>query len=585
MKDFIKYTLASLLGVVLAGIVLTVLGIITLAGMLGSSSTEPTVKEKTVFTLKLEGEIAERANELPLASLLSSEYESIGLNDVLSAIQKAKEHKNIEGIFLKAGLVSATPATLEEIRNALITFKESGKFLVVYADSYTQGLYYVASVADKIVLNPEGSLSWKGLSVQTLYLKEAMAKLGVKMEVFKVGSYKSAVEPFTATEMSAENREQLTAYTQSIWKQMVTGVSEARGIPVDTLNQYANELMDFESANRYVACNLVDTLLYKEGMMDYLKELTATGAKDRLRSLNVSEMNQVNAKVPKDKSGNTIAIYYATGTIDGGDSSVEGIDSDKTIKQLRKLREEESVKAVILRIDSPGGSAYGSEQIWQEVKALRAKKPVVVSMGGYAASGGYYIASAANHIVAHPTTLTGSIGIFGMIPNAQELLTKKLGLHFDAVNTHAFSDVGSMGRSFKPEERVALQQMIERGYETFISRCAEGRDLSTSAIEQVAEGRIWSGEMAKEQGLVDELGGINEAIDWAVKQADITAYTLQSYPEQESFVTKLLNSKDKFLHSELKKRMGTYYNTLHFMQNITNVERVQARLPFELIIE
>lgn len=585
MKDFIKYTLASLLGVVLAGVVLTILGVLTLAGMLSSTSSEPTVKEKSIFTLELRGEIAERSTEIPFASLLGEEYESLGLNDILSAIKKAKENEKIEGIFLKTSSLSANLASLQEIRVALSDFKASGKFIVSYADSYSQASYYLASISDKVVLNPQGSLSWKGISMQTIFFKETLEKIGVKMEVFKVGSYKSAVEPFIATQMSADNREQLTAYSNSIWNEMASAVSASRGVSMDLLNQYADELVDFQQSQQLLSYHLVDTLLYQEAMQNYLKELTGIELDKSVRSLSLSEMSNVNGRQPKDKSGNLIALYYATGEIDGSSSSMEGIDSEKTIKELRKLREEESVKAVVLRINSPGGSAYGSEQIWQEVKALREKKPVVVSMGDYAASGGYYIASAADYIFANSTTLTGSIGIFGMIPDAQELLTKKLGLHFEAVTTHQFSDVGGMGRSLKAEERGAIQQLINHGYETFVSRCAEGRKMSADSIKLVAEGRIWSGEMAHELKLVDELGGLDRAIAWAAERAGITAYTLQSYPEQESFVNLLLSSKGQLIDAQLRKSLGGYYNTLQFIEQLSTAAPLQARLPFELIIE
>ncbi|MGL5958823.1 MAG: signal peptide peptidase SppA, partial [Phocaeicola sp.] len=423
------------------------------------------------------------------------------------------------------------------------------------------------------------------ISAQTLFFKEAMDKVGVKMEVFKVGTYKAAVEPFIATEMSAANREQLTAYTQSVWDEFLTGVSSARNIPKDILDGYASQLLEFQEASSYVKCGLVDTLLYQEGVVNYLKELTGRGEKEELRTLKLSEMNTLSSNETKGESENIIALYYADGEIDGSKTSMEGINSEKTIKELRKLREDENVKAVVLRINSPGGSAYGSEQIWQEVKALKEKKPVIVSMGDYAASGGYYIASPASYILANATTLTGSIGIFGMVPNAQELLTKKIGLHFDAVNTHPFSDLGSMGRSFKPEERAALQQKINEGYETFINRCAEGRNMDPEAIKEIGEGRIWTGDKAKELGLVDGIGGVEEAIKLAVQYADVSSYSLQSYPEKENFFSLMLNSKESFLQNELKKSMGSYFSTFQFIQNMTQMERVQARMPFELIID
>ena len=441
MKDFIKYTFASLLGVILAGIVFTILGIVTMVGMVASSDTETTVKENSIFVLDLNGTLSERVQENPMQQLLGEDFNAFGLDDILASIKKAKEHENIKGIYLQPGIFSASIASLEEIRAALTDFKESGKFIIAYADQYTEDMYYLASVADKLIVNPKGSIAWHGLASETIFFKDLLKKVGVEMQIFKVGTYKSAVEPFIATEMSDANREQVSVFLNSIWGRMLEDVSASRNISTETLNLYADQGMDFKQAEEYVACGLADTLMYKDGVLRYLKEMSGRNEDESLRTLSLNEMKNVKRNTPKDKSGNIIAVYYAFGEIDDTNSSDEGIHAQKVIKDLRKLREDETIQAVVLRVNSPGGSAYGSEQIWHEVELLKAEKPVIVSMGDYAASGGYYISCAADYIVANPTTLTGSIGIFGMFPNMENLLTDKLGLHFDVVKTNNMADM------------------------------------------------------------------------------------------------------------------------------------------------
>ena len=477
MKDFIKFTFASVLGVLLAGIIFTVLGIVSMVGIVASSDTETTVEENSILFLDMEGILSERVQDNPLQAIIGEEFKEYGLDDILASIQKAKEHENIKGIYLQAGMMDAPCASLEEIRNALKSFKESGKFIVAYGDNYTQGMYYLASVADKVIVNPQGTIAWQGLASQTVFFKDLLKKIGVEMEIFKVGTYKSAVEPFIATEMSDANREQITAFLNSTWKRLLEDISASRGISEDDLNKCADDCMTFSPAETYVANGLADTLLYKDGVLDYLKMMSGCESDESLRTLSLEDMKNVKRNVPLDKSGNIIAVYYAYGEIDSTPSTDEGINSKKVIRDLRKLREDEAVKAVVLRVNSPGGSAFGSEQIWREVLLLKAEKPVIVSMGDYAASGGYYISCAADCIVADPTTLTGSIGIFGMFPMLENLLTDKLDLHFETVKTNRYADMGDMTRPFNDAERAALQKYINNGYKLFVQRCADGRGM------------------------------------------------------------------------------------------------------------
>lgn len=586
MKDFFKFTLASVLGVALAGIIFTILGIITMVGMVASSDTETTVKENSIFVLNLKGTLSERVQENPFQTLMGEDLQEYGLDDILTSIQKAKNNENIKGIYLQTSVLNTSFASLEEIRNALKDFKESGKFIVAYADQYTQSMYYLASIADKIIINPQGSIEWHGLASQPVFYKDLLKKVGIDMQIFKVGTYKSAVEPFIATEMSEANREQVSAFLNSIWGRLLEDVSTSRDIPVSTLNQYANEMMDFKPAEEYIAYKMADTLMYKDGVLDYLKVLSGREEDESLRTLSLEDMKNVKRNTPLDKSGNIIAVYYAFGGIDDTTSGTEGINSEKVIKDLRQLREDETIKAVVLRVNSPGGSAYGSEQIWREVVLLKEKKPVIVSMGDYAASGGYYISCAATHIVADPTTLTGSIGIFGMFPNMEELLTDKLGLHFDMVKTNKFADMGNLTRPFNAEEKEAMQSYINNGYKLFVKRCADGRNMSLEAIEKIAEGRVWTGATAKELGLVDELGGLDRALEIAAQKAEIDAYSVVNYPTEEGFFSNLMNTgTDDYINGKMIEALGDSYNYIKFIEDLKNMDRIQARIPFDLRIQ
>ena len=466
-----------------------------------------------------------------------------GLDDILASIKKAKENENIKGIYIQASALGSPYASLQAIRNALTDFKESGKFIVAYSDGYTQGLYYLSSVADKVILNPKGMIEWRGIASAPIFYKDLLQKVGIEMQIFKVGTYKSAVEPFIATEMSLANREQVTEFIGSIWGQVVSGVSDSRNISPDSLNAYADRMLMFYPAEESVKCGLADTLIYKN--------------------------------VPKDKSGDIVAVYYASGEItdqSGSAASEDGIVGNKVIRDLRKLKDDKDVKAVVLRVNSPGGSAFASEQIWHAVKELKAEKPVIVSMGDYAASGGYYISCVADTIVAEPTTLTGSIGIFGMVPNVKEL-ADKVGITYDVVKTNKFADFGNLMRPFNNDEKALMQMMITEGYDTFLTRCAEGR--------------VWTGETAKKLGLVDELGGIDKALDIAVKKANLNGYTVVSYPEKKDFLSTLLDTKPtNYVESQLmKSKLGDYYKDFSLLKNLSERSMIQARVPFELNIK
>ena len=587
MKDFLKYTLATIVGVLACSIIVAIIGIVSIVGIAASSSTTTTVSENSLFKLEIKGEVTERMVDNPFASLVSEEQTVLGLNDVLSSIEKAANNDFIKGIYLEAGGIVASPASIEEIRNALVRFKQTGKFVVAYGDNYTQADYYICSVADKVILNPQGMVDWHGMASQTIYLKDLLAQLGVEMEVFKVGTYKSAVEPYTSMEMSDENREQITAYTSSIWNTMVEGVSLSRNLTSEQLNQYADEYIAFSGAEAILKSGLIDTLLYLDGTKAYLKQLMDTEEDERLAVLTLDDVKNIQKNVPLDKSGNIIAMYYAEGQIVDAPSTGMGttpeIVGEKVATDLRKLRDDETVKAVILRVNSPGGSAFASEQIWNEVVKLKEKKPVIVSMGDYAASGGYYISCAADTIIAQPSTLTGSIGIFGMFPNPHKLINDKLKLNVETVKTNKLADFGSMARPFNSDERAIMQRYINQGYTTFIQRCADGRQMSTADIEAVAQGRVWTGEMALDLGLIDLLGDIELAKEIAAEKAGIESYTLISYPEeQDPFAMLLDQTREGYIEARIGKVVGQFKEELNLIYNLENMSALQARLPYTI---
>ena len=584
MKEFIKYTLASFLGIILAGCFFLLLGTIATIGIIASTYSETTVQPNSVLKLDFQGSLHERVQENPLLELMGEDYQAHGLDDILHSIQSAKHNPHIRGIYLQAGTMEAPLASLEEIRDALEDFQESGKFVIAYGDQYSQGMYYLASLADKVIVNPQGSISWHGLASQSIFYKDLLKKVGIEMQIFKVGTYKAAVEPFIATEMSDANRKQITAYLHSIWGHLLENVSASRQIPADVLNKYAEEMQDLKQTEEYISCGLADTLLYKDGVLAYLKEMAGCSPDEKLNTLSPKDLATHQQDLPQ--FGPSIAVYYAFGEIDSDTSTDEGIHSEKVINDLRKLREDESIKAVVLRVNSPGGSAYGSELIWREVSLLKAHKPVIVSMGDYAASGGYYISCAADCIVAQPTTLTGSIGIFGMFPNAEGLLTDKLDLHFDIAKTHSFADMGDFTRPLNHAEKKAIQDHVDRGYQLFVKRCADGRGMDLAALEKIAEGRVWTGSDAKELGLVDELGGLDKALDIAAHEAGLVTYSTLYLPLKDDLFTVLMNDiQQGYIGSKILESLGNHYDYSRFIRSLKQADRIQARMPFDLHIQ
>ena len=597
MKDFFKYVLATVVGLIVAALVMMFLGVLTIFGFASSSDGDVSIESNSVLKLKLDGVLSERASTPSPLDLLGDmnpmggEGGSIGLDDVLSAIKKAAENEDIKGIYLEAATLDAQPASYEAIRDALVDFKaNTDKFIIAYGDDYDQMMYYLASTADKILLNPKGSVDWHGLAGMNMFYKDLMDKLGIEMEIFKVGTFKSAVEPYMLTEMSDANREQIAAYIGSIWNKFTSEVAASRNLTPDALNKLADEGALFKTGEEMIAAGLVDSLIYKNDMRAYLNKYMGLDEDKEISSYGVSQMRGVKRNTPKDKSGNIVAVYYAYGGIDDTGSilggSSDGIESEKVIKDLRKLQDDEDVKAVVLRVNSPGGSAYGSEQIWYAVSQLKAKKPVIVSMGDYAASGGYYISCNADTIVAEPTTLTGSIGIFGMMPNFEKV-TKKIGVNVDVEKTNALADMGNSYRAMTEREKALMQKTIERGYDLFTTRCAEGRGKTQAQIDEIGQGRVWTGEMALELGLVDVLGGLDDAIDIAVKKAGVEAYTLKNYPEKESgMLSSILGMMNEriSLNGVLKGDAAQIFNDVYTISQLEKMDRVQARMPNAIII-
>ncbi|NLZ95341.1 MAG: signal peptide peptidase SppA [Bacteroidales bacterium] len=586
MKDFFKIVLASALGFLIANILLFILSIILFFGFIGSMAGDmgkSTFKltDNSVLHLKLSGQINERVSEDdPFTALLGSRVPStMGLNDITSSIRKAKDNDAIRGIYIDSRMFSASTATLAEIRGELVKFKESGKFIVSYSDTYTQGGYYLASIADKVVVNPYGMLDLHGLSSMPMFYKDALDKLGIEVQVFKVGTYKSAVEPFILTGMSDANREQVSSYLNDLWNTIGADIAQSRNIDFEEFNATVNSMPMMQEVDYLLQSNLVDTLLYESEMKNYLRSLLEIDEDDKIPSASVTDMKSVKPTKTKT-SKNHIGLLYAVGEITSGTGS-SNIQDKYLVSEIEKLRKNEDIKAVVLRVSSPGGSAYASEQIWKAVADLKAEKPVVVSMSDVAASGGYYIACNADKIVAQPTTITGSIGIFGMFPNLKKT-TEKIGLDVDVVKTHEFGDFGNFARPMRDNEKQLLQSHVESGYDLFLTRCAEGRGIPKDTLALYAEGRVWTGNQAKEIGLVDELGDLKTAIDIAAGLADLEDdYLVYEFPKMRSFIEELLDDKKKDIAAEtIKEYLGEHYNVLMLVKDIKEQDYVQARLPY-----
>lgn len=575
----------SLLAVTVGGIVTLCFAAMMFFGVLGAfvlaSESPVVITDHSVLYIDLDASVQERSEDNPFVELLGSDYaEAQGLEDILIAIREAKTNPKIEGIYLSGGVLSTEVASIQEIRKALEDFKTSGKFIVAYSDMYGQGGYYLASVADKVMMNPSGLLEWKGLSSQPIFYKELLEKLGVDIQVFRVGTYKSAVEPFICTEMSEANRAQVQSFIDDIWGVVCTDVSKSRGIHVDSLNAFADKYMFFNQAQTTVDYGFVDTLVYADGARDMLR--TYLGGVNP----NFVTPKELASVVQPEPTKGEIAVYYAYGDIvdaatSGFTASSAEIVGDKVVNDLDKLMNDDNVKAVVLRINSGGGSAYASEQMWKAIELLKTKKPVVVSMGGLAASGGYYMSCNANRIFAEPTTLTGSIGIFGMVPDVSGLLTEKLGLHFDVVKTNEAADFGALGRGFNAKETAAMQAYIERGYDLFLTRVAAGRGMTKEAVNEVAQGRVWTGQQALGIGLVDELGTLSDAVAYAADLAKAADYSVTSYPAKADFMTQLLDATtDNYMEREMRYLLGEHYTYLNVLKQIEGGNYLQARMPY-----
>lgn len=581
MKEFFKYVLATIVGFICVTAFMGIMSLIMFFSIMATSDTQPTVSDGSVLRIELNGTVSERVTENPFAELMGNKaLASQGLDDLLKAIKVAKTNDKIKGIYLEGGLLSADFASLEELRKALVDFKQSKKFVVAYADQYTQGSYYLASAADKVWLNPSGMLDWHGIASQPIFFTDLMKKVGVKMQVFKVGTFKSAVEPYILTEMSEPNRQQVQSFIGDIWQHFCQDVSASRKISTDSLNAFADRYVTFAEANDYVRLKMVDELTYIDQVRTKLQKLSQ---QDKVNFISPAELAKLD--VPASSS-NDIAIYYAEGTIvdvstqSPLNSTQSEIVGSKVVSDLDKLAKDESVKAVVLRINSGGGSAYASEQMWRAVQQLKAKKPVVVSMSGMAASGGYYLSCGADYIVADKTTLTGSIGIFGMVPDASELLTDKLGLHFDVVKTNVSSDFGAMGRGFNAAESAAMQNYVNRGYRLFLKRVADGRKMTPEQVEKIAQGRVWTGNQALKIKLVDKLGTLNDAVAEAAKRAKLQDYAICTFPAKTPWFEQLMNETTQrdYLEEKLQSALGVYYEPLRFVSTYDKHNVLQARM-------
>ncbi|TLX76894.1 signal peptide peptidase SppA [Labilibacter sediminis] len=585
MAKFFKSLLLTVIGSIITAIFIVLIFVAIIAGIAASGDKVVKVEENTLLTIDLDKVIKERTVSDPLAELFGESpfgQKEIGLNIILENIKKAKRDDKIVGIYLKAGVPQAGYATLNEIRNALIDFKKSGKFIYAFAPIYTQKGYYLASTATKVYMPPQGLLEYKGLSSQRTYFKGALESLGIEMQIFKHGKFKSAVEPFILDHMSEPAKEQTIKYTGSIWNHVLNGISDSRGVSVDSLNILADQMPMFSENKIFEDYNLVDGLLYKDEVLAEVKELTDTELEEDIVQVSLTDYDFV--YLPKETKGlvkDKIAVIYAEGEIDGG--SDKGIDSEKLSKTIRDARTDKSIKAVVLRINSPGGSGMGSDIIWREVKLCKETKPVIVSMGDLAASGGYYIACAADTIVANPVTLTGSIGVFGMIPNMKKLMNKKLGITFDGVKTNKFADIPTVTRPFNKEEKAVFQASVERFYDVFISRCAEGRNTSTQAIDEVGQGRVWSGENAVDLNLVDVMGGIDTAIEIASEKAGLENYRIKELPEQLSPLEEILKGMQNEAKAFVGQTfLGINYEEVKLINSVKQIKPIQARLPYEL---
>ena len=594
MKDFFKNVAATIVGLFAFGLIMTILGFICIIGMIASSNSKPTLKDNAVMVLKLQGQIEDRSEDNWLGELTGEQFNNLGMNKILSSIRKAKDEEKVKGIYLETGILESDYATLQEIRNALADFKKSGKWIIAYGDALSQGGYYLASVANKVYVNPEGNVDWHGIASQPQYIKDVAAKFGVHFTVVKVGKYKSYTETYTEDKMSDANREQVSRYIGGLWQQMLADVSKSRNISKDSLNLYADGLMVFDDAQLLKSRKMVDGFCYYDEIRDVVKRQLGLKTDETINQVDYNDVDM--AIDDSNLMGEEIAVYYCQGSIVRMETpsiygSEQQIVSTKVIKDLQELADNSQVKAVVLRINSGGGDAYASEQIWRAVKELNKKKPVVVSMGGMAASGAYYMSMGAQYIMAQPTTLTGSIGIFGALPDFSDLMTKKLGFKYDEVKTNRNSAYASAGmsRPWSAEEITTMQNYVNRGYNLFRKRVAEGRKMSTEQVEKIAQGRVWLGTDAKNIKLIDGFGGLSDAIDKAAELAHLSSYQAVEYPALAGWMEQLMDmaggNKGTYLDEQLRLALGDLYQPFIMIRNMKEKEPIQAALPYVLNIQ
>lgn len=584
MKDFFKNVFATFVGIFLFVLVTLLLGFVCIFGMVLSSESTTEIENNSVLVINLSGPLSERSDKNVMAEFIGNVASGVSLEDVLSGIEKAKTNKNIKGIYIEAGAFAPNSyASLQEIRESLIDFKRSHKWIVAYGDSYTQSAYYLASVANDVYLNPQGMLDWHGLSSQRIYLKDMLAKFGVKMQVSKVGTYKSATEMFTEEKMSDADRQQTSTYLNGIWKYLLKGVSESRNIPIAKLNEYADSVITFANPTSYLKMKLIDKLLYTDQVRNEVKKRLGINSDDEIHQISLTDLKAVEPA----KGGSEVAVYYAYGDIVDSPVSNTSFNQHSIVgkdvcNDLKELMDDDDVKAVVIRVNSGGGSAFASEQMWHQIMELKKVKPVVVSMGGYAASGGYYMSVPANWIVAEPTTITGSIGIFGMFPDFSGLASEKLGIKFDEVKTNKNGTFGSTMRPLTPDEMRMLQVYIDRGYTTFKNRVAQGRNLTMAQVEAIAQGHVYTGEDALKIKLVDELGGLDKAVKKAAQLAKIDNYYKVSYPSPVNWFDQIFgeNVQDNYLNEQLYTSLGIFYQPFSILRTINQQSAIQARLPY-----
>ena len=588
MKDFFKNVFATMLGLFLFGIVMSLMGFMCLIGIIASSSSTTKIEDNSVLVLKLDGSMTEQEEENMMNSLQG--ISSLSFEGTMKAIKKAKDDDKVAGIYLEAGQFGADLAQAEEIEKALLDFRKSGKWIIAYGENYSTLGYYLASTANKIYLNKDGMIEWSGIGGEKVYYKNLLAKVGIKFVTTKVGKYKSAVEQLTADNISDADREQTQRYLDGWWNTILATVAKNRSLNKDSLNAYADRVITLEAPENMQKYKLVDGLIYNDQIADIVRKQLGIDKEDDINKLTVDDINADDTPV----TGEHIAVYYAYGDIVDKASPQSIFQDDRQIvgndmcKDLEDLAKDDDVKAVVIRVNSGGGSAYASEQIWHQISELKKVKPVVVSMSGAAASGGYYLSSNANWIVADPTTITGSIGIFGLFLDRSELYTKKLGINYAEVKTNRNSVFGASGHPFTPEQLSLLQNNVNRGYMLFKKRVAEGRKMTMEQVENIAQGRVWLGQDAIKLKLVDQLGGLDDAIAKAAKLAKMNDYETASYPSPLSTWEQLLGSYvggDDLLNGKMQAYLGEFYEPFKIINDAKHMDKVQARMPYIIKIK